>query len=681
MRNRLPSVFRYKLQYLPYDMVAAIVVTAVTVPSALALAAIVGVPPVMGLYAAMIAPIMFGLLAHTRRLVVGPNSPTAILVASGAALVAAAGTAEYVNAVFVLGLIAGAILILLGAARFGFLSDLISRPVMIGFLAGVGVQIVVTQLAALLGVKVAGHGEVWHYIGSIMSQTSSINGMTVTVSILVIGTMIVFHRTRVPGELVGLIVAALFAIIFHVQDFGVAFAGELPRGLPRFTLPHIDFDLITVLLPTALSIVVVSLVQATTMIRNLASDHDEEMALNRDFVALGVSSIATSLFQGFLANATPSRTQAASNAGMRSQMTNILSGIMVGGLLLWGGSLFRYVPQAALAAIVCVIGFQLIRFRELRNLWMVRYEEFVVAMIALVCTVLFGVQLGVLIAVTVSLMERLRRQYRPHDTILLRDGVLSDWAKERLGREQKIPRDVLVYGFDESLFFENVNYFVARLKRAIMRARHAVRYVVIDAGAIDDIDYTAIEELKRLYRELSEDGIAIAFAHMSPSLRAQFDIYGMTDIIGERNLYATLTKALAHPASPPAREMVLDLNLDPTQYVVVGGAVLDMLHLRDTHDVDIVVSNEIYEQFRAQKTWHEVTWTSGKRVLVRGQYTLMKTWMGWPLRQLQRDAERIEQIPCVSTERLIDAKRRIGRRKDISDITLLRSRRSKRRLQ
>ena len=214
-----------------------------------------------------------------------------------------------------------------------------------------------------------------------------------------------------------------------------------------------------------------------------------------------------------------------------------------------------------------------------------------------------------------------------------------------------------------------------------MRARHTVRYVVIDAGAIDDIDYTAIEELKRLYRELSEDGVAIAFAHMSPSLRAQFDIYGMTDIIGERNLYATLTKALAHPASPPAREMVLDLNLDPTQYVVVGGAVLDMLHLRDTHDVDIVVSNEIYEQFRAQKTWHEATWTSGKRVLVRGQYTLMKTWMGWPLRQLQRDAERIEQIPCVSTERLIDAKRRIGRRKDISDITLLRSRRSKRRLQ
>ena len=670
MRNRLPSVFRYKLQYLPYDMVAALVVTAVTVPSALALAVIVGVPPVMGLYAAMIAPIVFGLLAHTRRLVVGPNSPTAILVASGAALVAAAGTAEYMNAVFVLGLIAGAILILLGVARFGFLSDLISRPVMIGFLAGVGVQIVVLQLAALLGVKVAGHGEIWHYIGSIMAQMPSINGMTVTVSILVIGTMIVFHRTRVPGELVGLVVAALFAIIFHVQDFGVAFAGELPRGLPRFMLPHVDFDLVTVLLPTALSIVVVSLVQSTTMIRNLASDHDEDVALNRDFVALGVSSIAT-----------PSRTQVASNAGMRSQMTTILSGIMVGGLLLWGGSLFRYVPQAALAAIVCVIGFQLIRFRELRNLWMVRYEEFVVAMIALVCTVLFGVQLGVLIAVTVSLMERLRRQYRPHDTILLRDGVLSDWAKERLGREQKIPHDVLVYGFDESLFFENVNYFVARLKRAIMRARHAVRYVVIDAGAIDDIDYTAIEELKRLYRELSEDGIAIAFAHMSPSLRAQFDIYGMTDIIGERNLYATLTKALAHPASPPARDMILDLNLDPAQYVVVGGAVLDMLHLRDTHDVDIVVSNEIYEQFRAQKTWHEATWTSGKRVLVRGQYTLMKTWMGWPLRQLQRDAERIEQIPCVSTERLIDAKRRIGRRKDVSDITLLRSRRSKRRLQ
>ena len=669
MHNVLPSVFRYKKNYLVHDLTAAVAVAAVTVPSALALASIIGVPPAMGLYAALLAPIVFGLLAHTRRLVIGPDSATAALIASGAVLVTTSGLSEYVNAVLALSFVVGIMLLIFGILRFGFLADLISRPVMLGFLGGVGVQLIMSQLPSLFGTSAS--GGTWNSLSAAISQFPQLNSMTLTVSILVIGVVFTLKNTRIPGELVGLVLAAIFSLIFGVRDFGVTFIGDLPQGLPSFALPNINLEMLTILLPTALSIAVVVLAQSSTLIRNLASEHDDDVALNRDLSALGIASIAASFFHGFLVNGTPSRTQVADNAGMRTQLVNIFSGMLIGALLLWGGALFHYVPQAALAAIVCSLGVQLIRFRELRSLWSVRYEEFLVAMIALVCTVLFGVQLGVLIAVIVSLMERLRRQYRPRDAILLRDGKLSQWAVERFGDNKKLPNDILVYGFDDSIFFENVNYFVSRLKRAIRQAKHTVRYVVIDAGAIDDIDYTAIETLKRLYREFSEDGTAIAFAHVSPGLRAQFDIYGMTDIIGGRNIFPTLTKALNHPMSPSAHDMIYELDIAKNNYIVVGGAVLDLLHLRDTHDVDLVVSPEVYEQFRDKKKWREFVWTSGKKVLTHEQYTIMKTWMGHSLKQLQRDSQTIENVPCVSTERLIDAKKRIGRRKDLTDIALL----------
>lgn len=669
MHNRLPSILRLKKAYVVRDVIASLAVTAVTVPSALALAVIIGVPPVMGLYAAMVSSIVFGLTAHTRRLIVGPDSATASLLASGALLITTAGAADYVNAVVVLSLLSGVLLLLFGALRFGFLADLISRPVMLGFLAGVGIQLVLLQTPALFGLPV--QSDVWHGLVSIFSQADAINGMTVTVSVLVIGVVLTLRNTRVPGELVGLVLAVLFSLLFRVQDFGVAFVGDLPGGLPTPVWPQLNVEMVLMLLPTALSIAVVVLAQSATIIRNLASEHDDDVAMNRDLASLGFASVVASLLQGFLANGTPSRTQAAHNAGMRSQLVNVVSGGLIALLLISGGNLFHYLPHAALAAIVCMLGLQLVHFRELRNLWAVRHEEFIVALIALVCTVLFGVQLGVLIAVIVSLMERLRRQYHPHDAVLLRDGVLSEWAAERLGDIKQLPRDVLVYEFDESLFFENVNYFVVRLKRAIRRAKHPVRYVVIDAGAIDDIDYTAVEMLKKLYRSLSEDGIAIAFAHVSPSLRAQFDIYGMTDVIGVRNLFATLTKAMNQPMSLPATEMIHDLKIETDQYIVVGGAVLALLHLRDTHDVDLVVSSDVYEKFRGQKHWREFVWSSGKKVLVHEQYTLMKTWMGQSLGQLRHDQQVINGIPCVSTDRLVDAKRKIGRRKDFSDIALL----------
>lgn len=667
----LPSILRYKKSYLRHDIITALLIAVVNVPNALAFSVIVGLPPETGLYTTIIGALVFGLLGYSHRLVVGADSATAILLASGAALVAQTGTPEYVNVIAAMTLLSGVLLLLLGLFKFGFLADLVSRPVMIGFMAGVGVQLIVTQIPALLGLKAS--GGFWSHLASITAQAGSINWMTATLALLVLGVVLFWRSSRIPSELIGIAMAVIFAMVFHVDAYGVEFLGSLPSNMPNLIVPTVSLEMLNTIMPTVLSIVLVVLVQSSMTARSIGSEHDDKIQTNQDTAALGITNVASALFHGYTVSASPPRSQLADSLGMRSQLSGIVASLAMMALIVFGGTLLHYVPLAALAAIVCTAGLRLIRFRELHYLWAVHHEEFMIALVALACTVLFGVQLGILVAVAASLMERLRRQYHPDDAVLLRDGELSSWAADRVkDKIDSLPKDTLVYAFGESLFFENINYFAERLRRAIHRAKHPVTYVVIDAGAIDDIDYTAVEALKRLYRELGEDGIAIAFAHVSPGLRSQFDIYGITDIIGSRNIYTTLSLALAHQKQASAIEMIRDLKIASDSYIVVGGAVLDMMHLRDTPNVDLVVSREVYDRFARKKHWREVTLTSGKRILVHEQYNLLKSWMGNSLTALQRGMQTIDGIPVVSTDRLIAAKRKMARRKDLADLELLR---------
>lgn len=543
MTLQLPSIFSYKRSYLKHDIVAAIVVTAISIPQSLAFAIIVGLPPVTGLYTAMIAPVVFALLSHTRRTIVGPDSATTAVVASGALLVAAAGTAAHVNAVATICLMAAAILIVMAVFQLGFLAELISRPVLVGFFAGVGLQLIVSSLTTMVGL--AASGSAWNHIHVLAQSLSSVNGMTITVSVLVVGLVVILRKTVIPGELAALVLAVVFAIVFNVSKYGVTMLGELPSGMPHFVFPSIAPDQIVTLFPAALSVALVILAQGASVVKSTAAAHNEHVRINKDLFAFGFANVASSLFQGFSANGSIARTQASEGAHGKSQLVNIFASVLVAILLLFGADLFRYMPQAALASIVCVIGFYLIKFSELDYLWVTHRTEFFVAIVAAIGTVMFGVLQGVFIAVIVSLVERLSRQYRPKDAILLRDGEFSDWALERLGKNHAHDdvEGILVYSFDGALFFENSAYFVNRVRRAIKNAEHPVRVVVVDAGAIDSVDYTAVEELKQFCARLSAKGISLSFSHVSPELQRQFDKYGVTDIV-DGHIYATLNDAL-----------------------------------------------------------------------------------------------------------------------------------------
>lgn len=670
----LPSFEGYKRRYVKSDLLAALVVTAIAVPESLGFAAIVGLPPQAGLYSALFAPIVFAIFAHTRRLVVGADSATAALVASGAGLVAAAGSPDYTNAIVLLGLLTAVLLILMGVSKLGFLADLISRPVLVGFLAGVGVQLILGKLPEMLGIEQSGN--LLQKITGIIAHAGAINTMTVTISVLVVGLILILRHTRYPAELLALVAATILSSSFAVAAYGVKLVGALPAGLPTLTVPQFTPGLIMTLFPAALAIALVILAQSSAVIRSQAAEHDDKIRLNTDLISLGFANAVSALTRGFAINGSPPRSQAADMAGGKTQLVNVYMSILIGLLLLFGSTLFVHMPVAALASVVCMVGFHLIRVQELVYIWRAHRTEFFIAMIALVGVALLGVQQGVLIAVIVSLMERLSRQYRPKDDILLRDGKLSDWAQQRIDSHHRFrssPDGLLVYSFDGSLFFENISYFVSRLKAAIRTAKEPVRQVIVDAGAIESIDYTAVEAMKQLHRHLGIDNITLGFAHVSPQLRTQFDEYGMTNLLGKEQIFPTLNAAIeAHPgATRSVVEMVKRLELNSDHYVVIGGGVMEVLGLRTTRDTDLVVNDDIYRFYRDEKGWKEYVQDNGKKILSHNGYNLMRSWMGRDLKALKKDAFQKDEVSFMSVKQLIECKHHLGRKKDFADIELL----------
>lgn len=673
------SIRSYLAHSARHDLIAGFVVAAVAVPELMGIATIAGLPIQMGLYSALLAPIIFAIFGASRRLIVGADSATAVLLLAAAGSLATVGSPQYITIVGAVSLLAACILVLITLLKLNFLSDLISRPVMVGVLAGVGLQLMIAKLPELFGANL--HGSALEILGAIPNLLGHMNGMSVTIAIFVLGIIVIFRRSRVPAPLLALLAVMIFASFVDLHHLGVAFVGSIPTGFPTFSLPSLAPATVIGLVPVAFSIAIVILAQSTTVIRTNAAEHDEPIRLNRDMIALGLAGIVSSLTHGFAINGSPPRTLVADVAGMKTQMASVVMSLVILCVLLFGGGLFALLPIPALAAVVFAMGVYLIRWHELQYIFRTHWTEFVIATIALVGVVCLGVFNGIILAVLLSLLERLRREYHPTDGVLLRDGTLNAWAIERIGNAPSVPKDMIVYSFDGSLFFENSYYFIHRLKQALREAHHEVHSLIIDAGAIDSIDYTAVEQLKYLYRLLSADGIRLGFAHVSPDLKREFDRSGVTDLVGSANLAPTLKAAILYqpPKDRTTIERVKALKLPADQAIVVGGGVMEMLNLRDTTDIDIVVSDSLFDTYKDEPDWTEYTLTTGKLVLSNDGINMMRSWIGRSYASLKKSAQMHQGVQFMSVQDLILCKQHLGRQKDLSDIQMLKAyeRRSK----
>jgi SulP family sulfate permease len=517
---------RYRIAWLRTDLVAGVTVAAIAIPESLGYANIAGLPVQAGLYCALLPAVVFAIIASSRQLVVGADSATAAIVAAGAGAIAVSGSSQYTGAVAVLTLLAGLLLGLMAVARLGFLADLISKPVLAGFLSGVGISLVIGKLPAMLGIEAS--GSTWDKLVATVQGLGEINAASAVLAAGVVVIMLLGERIvpKLPAALLALVAMSLVGVAIDAQARGVAVIGTIPAGLPGFSFPSISSGEIPRLAASAASIAIVVLAQSAAVSRSFAGKNRYPVDVNADLVGLAAANAASSVTGGFAINGSPPRTAAGDSAGSRSQMVNLVMAAVIAAILLFATGLFEYVPSPVLDAVVFAIGIGLVKVTELREIVRSRPGEAVSAFAAVLVVAFVGVEQGVLLAVVLSVIDVLRRQYSPDETVLLRDGQLDERLRQRVPAPQGL-EGVLVYRFGAELFFENASHFADRLRALVAGASTPVRLLVLDCAAMSDIDYSGAATIRQLSEEFAPAGTRVVLTELSPGALATVERVGL----------------------------------------------------------------------------------------------------------------------------------------------------------
>ena len=533
----------YRRGWVVRDALAAVTICAVMVPQGLAYGQLAGLAPVAGLYAALAPLILYPLFASSRRLMAGPESGLAILTAVALAPLASEGSAQFAVLAAMLALLTGAVLILAGLLRLGFLADFFSRPVLLGFINGVAVIIIVSQLPQFLGVKVHANstlGSLWQLLGHL----GDVHWRTLLLGLALVTMLALVARfaPRVPGALIALVAGGVAVSVIGLASKGVAIIGGVPAGLPGVALPAVSLGDIGTLAPFAGGLAFVAFAQSILTARAFAERHGEPLDANQELVALGVGNIGAGLLHGFPSSSSQSRTAVADTAGMRTQMAQIGAGVLViAFLLLLTGALYD-VPKVALAAIIIFASVGLFQVRAVTALYRQDQAEFAVAIITLAAVVVLGMLTGILTAVFASLALLIARISRPRDAVLASASGTDGFHEIASGDGLEATPGVLVFRFEAPLFFANADYFVDKAVQVFDQAGSG--RLVLDFGAVTLIDVTAARALKRLIEHVSSRNAELFLARTSRAVSEQLDDAGLVDAIGAERFYPSVRSAV-----------------------------------------------------------------------------------------------------------------------------------------
>ena len=526
------------------DVVAGVVLAALLVPQGMAYAQLAGVPPVTGLYATLVPLVVYFLLGPSRILVLGPDSAVSPLVAAAIIPLAVPGDASTRIALAgMLAILVGAIMLAGGIARFGFVTELLSMPVRLGYLMGIAVTVVVAQLPKLFGFSIEGESFLLG-VRDFVTGLDETNPTALAIGATSLAVILILRQVapRIPGVFLAVVGATALVAVLGLAD-EVPVVGDVPAGLPAFGVPDVSVEDLTALLPAAVGIAFVAFADTSVLSRSYAGRLRQEVDQNQELGVLGVANIATGFFQGFPLSTSSSRTAVAEDVGARSQITGLVGAGLLALLLIVGTGLVHDLPQATLAAIVIVAVAGLVDIGAARRLYRWRRSEFTLAMVSFAGVAVLGVLWGVGVAIALSLLDFIRRAWRPHDAVLARVDQLKGYHDiERYPDARPIPGLVL-YRFDAPLFFANVDHFRERV-RSLARPGE-VRWIVVAAEPITDVDATAGETLQVLNDELKALGIELAFAELKDPVRDRLRRYGLEEAIGADRFFPTLGVAVA----------------------------------------------------------------------------------------------------------------------------------------
>jgi high affinity sulfate transporter 1 len=531
----------------------------------MAYAELAGVPPINGLYATLLPLLAYAVFGPSRILVLGPDSAIAPLVAAAIIPLAGASMSERVTLAGALAVIAGGLAITGGIARLGFLADLISKPVRIGYLAGVAATVVVGQLPGMLGFSVDAQG----FAAELKGLVLGLDQTDLTATVIGLATVAVIMATqrfapRFPGVLVAVVGATVAVAAFGLTDT-VATIGHVPPGLPSFVVPRPPAGDLVELMVAAAGIALVTLVDTAALSRSYSARFGETVDQSRELLALGIANAASGFFQGFPISSSGSRTPVAEAAGARTQATGLVAAAALALVLAFATGLVQDIPTAGLAAVVITAVLRLVDVGELRRLARVNRPDFALALACIAGVAVFGVLYGIAIAVGLSIAGFFWKAWHPHEATLGRVDRMKgyhDLARHPEGRQ--VPGLVLLR-FDAPLFFANAGIFREQALLAVSRADPQATWLVVAAEPITDVDSTAAEMLVELDQELEHVGVELAFAEMKGPVKDKLHLYGLLDRIGRQRFYPTIGVAV--------RAYVEECGIDWTDW-------------EDTHDAD-----------------------------------------------------------------------------------------------
>jgi high affinity sulfate transporter 1 len=509
------------------DLAAGLVLTGLLAPAGMAYAAASGLPPVNGLYASIIPLVVYALVGPSRILVVGPDSALTPLIAAAVLPVLATNPADAVALAGMLAIVAGIICVAAGIGRFGFIADLLSAPVRQGYLHGIAVTIIAAQAAKLCGFGVKGES-ILGQLGDLVTgfRDGAVRGWSLAVGLASLVVILVLRRIApaVPATLVVVVLGIVATLLLSLEDRGVPVVGDLQHGFPTPVWPHLGWTQVRGLVGAALGIAFVAFADTTVLSRSMAARRREPVNDNHELIALGLANVASGLFRGFPISSSNSRTPVAESSGARTQLTGLVAAGAITVLALAAPSAFRHMPEATLAAIVMAAALSLFDLGAIRDLLIVRKSEFVLAVAAALAVAVLGPVSGVAVAISLSLLDFLRRAWKPHTAELARvDGLKGYHDRVRHPEGLVIP-GLLLYRFDAPLFFANARFFAIDLERCIA-ARDDVRCVIVTAEPITDIDATAADMLRDLITDLAGREIEFRFAELKGTVREHLDAY------------------------------------------------------------------------------------------------------------------------------------------------------------
>ena len=537
----------YKRGYLKGDIIAGVTVAIILIPQGIAYALIAGLPPIYGLYSALIPQLVYAVFGTSRQVAIGPVAMDSLIVATGVSTIALAGSESYIAIAILLAFVVGAIQFLMGVFRLGFIVNFLSKPVITGFTSAVALTIGLNQFRNLLGVDFIQSDQIYTLLEDIYERLPQLNTNTTTIGLVACFIIISLRKVnkKIPSSLI-VVVLGIGILRYFGQNFSdVAIVKDIPSGLPSFAIPDFDIELIRELSPIAITLVMVGYLETISIGKTLEGKQDDyRIEPNQELVALGLGNMLGSFFKSYPSTSSFSRSAINAESGGKSGVSAIVSALLVMITLLYLTPLFYHLPKTVLSAIIIVAVFNLIQIKETKFLWKADNLDFWLLVATFFSTLIFGIEYGILIGVSLSIFVLIFRTSRPYVVELGKVPNSNFYRNRNRFKEVLLDSDVLVFRFDAQLFYANANYFRDKLDDMALLKGKALKLIVLDAESINRVDSTGVEMLKDRIKHFNKKGIQFYFAGVKGPVRDAIFRGGLLELIDINHFFMRANDAV-----------------------------------------------------------------------------------------------------------------------------------------